>query len=432
MRGESLANPGTLIPGSGQPSDHPGSWPQFRGAARENIAATSRGIARSWPPDGPPVLWRVRVGEGHAGAAIRKGRVYLIDYDREKEEDAVRCLSLDTGEEIWRYTYSVSVKRNHGMSRTVPAVNDRVGGADGVGGADEFVVTIGPKCHVHCLDAVSGELVWRKDLVAEHGTKAPLWYAGQCPLIEGDRVILAPGAKPLMMAVDLASGKTLWVTPPQYDDYGMTHSSITPMDSGGRRQYIYCAEKGAVGVAADDGRVLWELPEWRIKIANIPSPVVVGEDRVFLTGGYDAGCMMIRLKAEGDAIKVEQVFRLASAVFGSDQQTPVLYKGHLFAVEPKPNAEMVCLTLEGRRLWSSGGRSRFGLGPYLIVDDLMLALDDQEGTLHLAETDPSGYRELAKAKLLSGRDAWGPMAAAEGRLILRDLTEMICVDLSVE
>jgi len=84
--------------------------------------------------------------------------------------------------------------------------------------------------------------------------------------------------------------------------------------------------------------------------------------------------------------------------------------------------------LEGKRLWDSGAGARFGLGPFLISGGLILALDDERGTLHLAEAAPSGYKELAKAKLLNGHDAWGPMALAEGRLILRDLTEMICVD----
>lgn len=131
-------NLGTLIPGNGHPSQDRGSWPQFRGPTREAIA-NGTGIASSWPESGPRLVWEIELGEGHAGAAIHGGRVFLLDHDKEKKEDVVRCLSLDSAEEIWRYTYYAKVKRNHGMSRTVPAVNDR------------FLVTLGPKCHVHCL-----------------------------------------------------------------------------------------------------------------------------------------------------------------------------------------------------------------------------------------------------------------------------------------
>ena len=78
-------------------------------------------LARTWPAQGPPVLWSVDVGEGYASAAILDGMVYVLDYDREKQADVVRCLSLDDGKDISRHSYPVKVNRNHGMSRTVPA-----------------------------------------------------------------------------------------------------------------------------------------------------------------------------------------------------------------------------------------------------------------------------------------------------------------------
>ena len=108
------------------------------------------------PPE-PRELWAIDVGEGYAGAAVLNGRVYLMDYDRDKKQDALRCLSLADGREIWRFAYPVPVKRNHGMSRTVPAVTDKL------------VVAMGPKCHVVCLDPATGELRWGLDLVRQFG-----------------------------------------------------------------------------------------------------------------------------------------------------------------------------------------------------------------------------------------------------------------------
>ena len=130
-----------------------------------------------------------------------------MDYDREHRQDALRCLSLADGQEIWRYAYPVAVKRNHGMSRTVPALTDKI------------VVAMGPKCHVVCLDTDSGNLRWGMDLVRQFGTTVPPWYAGQCPLIDGDAVILAPaGPQAMLIAVSAAgtngqTGDILWRTP---------------------------------------------------------------------------------------------------------------------------------------------------------------------------------------------------------------------------
>ncbi len=405
-------NSGTLIPGSGTASAIVGSWPQFRGADRTNIVHDAGPLARAWPEDGPEVLWSVEVGEGHAGAAIHNGRVYLVDYDREKQEDAIRCLSLDDAGEIWRYTYYVKVKRNHGMSRTVPAVNGR------------YLVALGPKCHVHCLDALTGELIWKIDLVEEFGAEVPPWYAGQCPLIDGDVVILAPGGDALMMAIELETGRILWRTP-NPGGWKMTHSSIVPMDYKGTRQYIYCSTRGVVSVAAEDGRILWTNRDWVIKLATVPSPVIVGEDRIFLSGGYNSGCMMLRLNSRGDTLETEELFRLKAVQFGADQHTPILYQDHIYGV--RPGGELACLDLEGNRLWTSGGAKRFGLGPFLLADGLLFILDDEHGVLRLVEATPTGYNELAQAKLLQGHDAWGPMAMVAGRLILRDATTMVCV-----
>jgi len=412
---EKQVNTGTLIRGTGTPSSDPGSWGQFRGPGRTNVAPPEEKLFRSWPAGGPEVLWKLDLGEGHAGAAVRNGCVFLIDYDREKKEDAVRCLSLADGREIWRYTYYVPVKRYHGMSRTVPAVTD------------DFVVTLGPKAHVTCLRAKTGEPVWKMDLVKEYGTTVPEWYAGQCPLIDGDRAILAPGGNPLMMAVKLATGEIVWKTP-NPDRWGMTHSSVVAMDYRGSRQYLYCATLGVVGVSAADGTLLWKTTDWTVQTATIASPVVIDGERVFFSGGYNSGAAMFRLTGEGPSIRPELVFRLKPEVFGAPQHTPILYNGHIYGIIQ--DGELACIDLEGRRIWASGSSNRFALGPLLAADGKLLVLSDMEGTagtLFLIEAGTEGYRELARAKVLPGRDAWGPMALVNGKLLLRDRDRMVCL-----
>ena len=48
--------------------------------------------------------------------------------------------------------------------------------------------------------------------------------------------------------------------------------------------------------------------------------------------------------------------------------------------------------------------------------------------LRLIEANTAGYKELAKAQVLSGEDVWGPMALSDGKLIVRDLGKMVCLD----
>jgi outer membrane protein assembly factor BamB len=414
---------GTLTPGPGKASSIGGQWPCFRGLKRDGICDDPGArLARHWPDKGPALLWSVELGEGYAGAAVAGGCVYVLDYDRRQSADCLRCLSLDDGKEIWAYRYPNEVKRNHGMSRTVPAV------------AEPYVVAMGPKCHVICLDPVQGRRRWMLDLVRQYGARVPEWYAGQCPLVEtdwpaGPRAILAPGGSSLLLAVDCRTGAALWKSPNPLD-WRMTHASIVPMKLAGRRMYVYCGKGGVAGVAADDGTILWQTTDWKISIATCPSPVVLPEGKIFLCGGYNSGSLMLQVKEDSGRFAVKTLFRLSPSQFGSTQHTPIFYQGHLFGVREK-DKELVCLDLTGKEVWTSGGQRRFGGGPYLIAGGLIYVLSDR-GVLSMAEAGTSSYKELARAQVLDGDDCWAPMALVHGRLIVRDFTRMVCLDVAAK
>ena len=404
---------GTLLRSTGVPADLPGAWPRFRGPQMDGVNREGVALSRSWRAGGPPRLWSLELGEGYAGAAVDRGRVYVLDYDREAQADALRCLSLADGREIWRHSYPVKIKRNHGMSRTVPTV------------AEGHVVGFGPKCHVTCLAADTGERKWALDLVRELGARVPPWYAGQCPLVNDGRVILAPGGPDaLLVALDLKTGRLLWKTP-NPRRWTMTHSSLVPVTIDGLDAYLYCASGGTVAVAPHDGSLLWESADWRISIATVPSPVPLGGGRVFFSGGYDAGSLMLRLQRDGERLAHQTLFRLEPERFGAAQQTPIFHQGHLYGV--RPDGQLVCLTPEGETRWASGPQHQFGLGPLLIADGLIFAMNDT-GRLSLVEASPRAFKLLAEAQVLDGHDSWGPMALAGGRLLARDLTRMVCLD----
>ncbi len=415
---------GKLVKYDGEPADLTGQWPRFRGINFDAISTEDVRLASNWPSEGPEVLWTAQVGEGFAGPAVLAGRVYILDYDQENQADVIRCMSLEDGRDIWKYSYPIKVKRWHGMSRTVPAVTD------------EHIVTIGPKCHVTCLDSMTGEFRWNIDMIAEFNTTIPQWYTAQCPLIDNGRAILAPaGDDILAMAVDCNSGETIWTTP-NPDGWVMTHSSMVPMEFNDKRFYIYCggsqASGGVVGISAEDGSVLWKTDQWKVRI-NVPMPIVVGPDRIFLTAGYgqvEHGCMMLQLNEVDGKIIAEPQFSHPTDVFGSIQQTPILYEDYIYGI--RPDKRMVCLNLNGEIQWTSPTTHLFGsrgLGPYIIANGNIYILDD-EGILTLIKATPDSYTQLAEVTVMDGNEAWGPIAIASGRMIIRDLTQMICLDIT--
>src|ERR1044071_1326964 len=408
---------GKLLKGPGQSSNFPGDWPRFRGDANDGISRGATRLVREWHESEPRKLWSVELGEGYAGAAIRNGKVYVMDYDQDKKQDALRCLALADGSELWRFAYPVSIKRNHGMSRTVPAVSDK------------FVVAMGPKCHLLCADAATGELRWGLNLVQQFGATIPPWYAGQCPLIEEGLVIIAPGGRDaLLAALAVDTGKPVWQTP-NPRQWKMTHSSIMPMQFEEQRMYVYCANNGVVGVSATNGAILWESSDWKISIATVPSPLILPGGRIFLSGGYNAGSMLFQVKKEAGHFSLQTVLKLPAEVFGATQHTPIFLDEHIYGV--RADGKFVCLDLLGKVVWTSDSGQPFGLGAFLVADGLIFAMNDS-GLLRLIEARPDKYNLLTKAQVLKGRESWGPLALAGGRLIARDFTSMVCLQVGHE
>ncbi len=301
---------------------------------------------------------------------------------------------------------------------------------------EEHIVTIGPRCHVVWLDSVTGECRWGIDLQKEYGTTEPWWYAGQCSLIDGDLVVLAPGGpETLMMAVDIETGSVVWKTP-NPGGLNMSHSSIMPMTIAGTRMYVYCALGATVGVAADGerrGDVLWEAPSNRRVVA--PSPVGLGDGRILLVAGYGTGSMMLQIEQQDGVFSAEVIFKkLPTEGLTCEQQTPIYYDGLLYGIMPKDagalREQFVCYDTDGTLIWSSGQAKRFGYGPFLLADDKFYVLSD-EGVLSLLEVSRNEYIQLDEARILDGHDAWGPIAVADGRMLLRDSKKMVCIDVGV-
>lgn len=407
----------------------PGDWPRFRGEAFDNINHDTTILAETWDSAGPPVVWRKTLGEGYAGPAVHNGRVYVMDYDERRKADMLRCFSLKSGTELWRRWYYVEIKRNHGYSRTIPAVTDK------------YLVTIGPRSHVMCVDPLTGDLFWTLDMEKEFGIPqsikgkvTPDWYTGQCPLIDDDIAVLAPGGKALMIGIDCATGREVWRTP-NPDTLRMSHGSIMPMVIHGKKMYVYNAIGGVAGVSAektDAGKLLWKTKEWN-PATTAASPLYLGNNEIAVFGAYGAGGARLRINFDGNVFSASVVeMHKAMEGLSSDQHTPVITGDLVWAVLPE-NAgglkkQLVCYNINDLRtpVWSSGKDARFGrgLGPYIVSGDRLFLLDD-EAVLYVFRLGTTNATLISKHRVLNGIEAWGPMAFAGNYLIMRDSRNMV-------
>ena len=143
-------------------------WPQYLGPNRDGIS-TEKGILRTWPKEGPKVLWTAAVGVGYGGPAVRDGKVYLLDRD-EKIGDNLRCFDLSSGKELWNFAYTAPNNFNHPGSRTTPTI-------DG-----DYVYTCGPLGDLYCLNFGTHKPIWNKNIWKDFGgDQLPRWCRLACP-----------------------------------------------------------------------------------------------------------------------------------------------------------------------------------------------------------------------------------------------------------
>ena len=195
----------------------------------------------------------------------------------------------------------------------------------------------------------------------------------------------------------------------------------------GTKQYLYNNLFGTISVAADDGRLLWHFP-FKFNVAVAPSPLPLPGDRVFITAGYDAGGAILQVSGSGADLAVEQAIAVTPDIWNSEIHTPIAYDGHLFGVGRHKRGLFTCLTAEGEVVWTSEGQASFEQGSYLLADGMFFVLEGKTGMLRLVEARTDKYVELSRAQILGGHDVWGPMALSDGKLVLRDMQQMVCLD----
>lgn len=389
-------------------------WPQYLGPTR-NAHSTEKGIMRTWPDEGPEVLWTVPLGEGFGGAAISEGKVYVLDRDGEKG-DILRALDLMTGEQDWTFAYDAPGKLDRGGSRAVPTVDGN------------YVYICGSFGHFHCLDKSTHKVVWSKNIWTDYsGESVPRWGIAQNPLIYGDFVIVASMTKKVgVVAYDKLTGDEKWTSRGAIGKAGYMSPKIVKIADEDHLTIVLSSDDPVQGLDPRTGKELWSYDGWKCSIP-IPNVTEIGDGQLFITGGYRAGSAMFKVEKKSDSYAVNEIFKTDE--FGTHVHPAILVDGYLYGhcSTNETRDGLMCLSLDGKVMWKTGRDPLFDKGGFILVDGLFLSVDGNKGWLYLIEPNPEGFKELSKAKPLDGQMCWGPLALSDGKLVIRDQKQMKCL-----
>jgi len=375
------------------------SWHQFLGPERNNISRET-GWKAAWGEGGPEVLWRASVGIGYSGITVADGRAYTMG-NRDKT-DTVWCFDAATGREIWKHTYPC-----RGGTHPGPRCSPTIDG--------NRVYTVSYEGDLHCLKAdkaEGGQVVWKKDMKREFGTKIPSWGIACSPLVDGDVLYVDGG---VVVALNKTTGRLIWKT----ENYPHAYSSPLLFTHDGKKRLAVFNSKGLFILDAAEGGVLAHQP-WKTSYGcNTAVPIVSGE-KIFISSGYGTGCALLRFTGKA----LETIWR--NREMRNHFSNCVLWKGHLYGIDGNVGrTSLKCMDFAtGEAKWSQPtGR----MASLLLSDEKLIVLTDP-GELIVCKASPSGYEEISRAKVAS-RPCWTPPTLSGGRIYCRSHTgALVCVD----
>jgi len=385
------------------------AWTQWRGPARDGFVAEA-----DWPdglaPERLEKRWRTDLGPSYSGPVLT-GDLVIVTETRDERSEHVRALERSTGKEVWHAEWEGAMSvpffaaSNGSWIRATPCVDD---GRVFVAGMRDVLV---------CLDAATGEKLWRVDFMEALESPLPAFGFVSSPLVIGDHVYVQAGSG--FVKLDKTTGKIVWRV---LDDgggmSGSAFSSPYAVRIDGVPQILVQTRNELAGVDPESGDVLWKTNVEAFRGMNIVTPTV-HDGKVFTTS-YGGGSFLFSIDPARAEKPVEQVWRNKVQGYMS---SPIVIHGHAYV--HLRNQRFACLDLAtGKEAWIT---KPFGKYWSLVAHgDRILALDET-GDLRLIQASPESFQILGEATVADD-ESWAHLAVEGRELYVRDLEGITAYD----
>jgi outer membrane protein assembly factor BamB len=407
-------------------------WPQWRGPGRDGVW-TEQGVIETFNAPQIEIKWRRPVSAGYSGPTVADGRVFITDRVIEPEQiERTHCFAAETGEPLWMHEYPC------------PYVN--VGYQAGPRAAvtidDGQAYALGAMGHLHCYEAATGKVLWKKDLGKLYEIQMPIWGVAASPLVFENLLIVQIGGKDkCIVALDKNSGEEAWTALADRAQY----SSPILVEQAGRPVVVCWTGDSVAGLNPASGEVYWREVFTPVKMPIGIATPIVQRDRLFVTSFYD-GALMLRLKQ--DELGVDRLWhRNGRSERDTDAlqsiiSTPLFQGDHIYGCDSY--GELRCLKTEnGDRIWEDKTATppdRWS-NLHFVANADRVWMFNEAGELIIAKLSPEGFDEISRAKLIEptrvqlrrrgGKGVCWSHPAFAGRCVFaRNDEEIVCASLA--
>ena len=363
----------------------------WRGINRDGVFHETA-LLKSWPAEGPHLLWSVEgVGKGWSSPVVSGGKLFITGMDEEEQNEMLAAYTLE-GNLIYRVKYGVPWHKSYPDTRTTPTV------------ANGKVYVISGTGEVVCINANNGEIVWAVNGKSAFGAMPNVWGIAESPLVFDNKVVFTPGGnQTTMVALDAATGKTIWTTETLRD----SASFVSPIliNHNGIKQIIGFSESYIYGVNPKTGEMIWKFNEWDFTpdggmdgiITNSP---LYRDGKIFISNAYGMRAHLLELNNEAtgvkalwrnDSLSVQTggMVLLGDVVYGSNYITNS--KGDWAAIDWNTGKTLYKTAWEGH-----------SKGSIITADGMLYCYEERQGKVALVRPNPEKFDIVSEFRIKKG------------------------------
>lgn len=406
-------------------------WPDWRGINRDGVWNDST-VIQKFESEQIDIKWRVPIGPGYSGPTVSNGRVYVMDRGKSpKQVERVLCFDEQTGNKIWSFSYDCEY-----FSIGYPA-----GPRASVIIKESKAYSLGAMGHLHCFNAASGKLLWKRDMNTDFKINMPVWGIAASPLIIDEKIIIQIGGSDnaCIVALNKASGKEIWRSMNDRAAY----SAPILIQQANKNVVVAWTADNLAGLDAETGKVYWKFP-FQLKYQMGISTPVLYRNHIFVSS-FASGALLIKI--DPGSLSAEKVWQRA----GKNERTtdalhccintPLILDNYIYGVDSY--GELRCLEFEtGDRIWedlTAVKKDRWA-NIHFIQNGEHTWMFNEHGQLIISKLSKEGFQEISRTKLIEPTTeqlnrkgtgvTWTHPAFANKHVFVRNDNELICADLS--
>jgi outer membrane protein assembly factor BamB len=366
---------------------------EWRPDNRTGVSAET-GLLKSWPETGPEMLWfNQELPTGFSSVTFGNNSIYITG-NRDKNDVLV---AMDTlGKIKWQTPYGRSWEQSYPDSRCAPTVD-----------GSKVYVSSGSG-DLACIDGKNGSIIWSlKASETYKGTFGP-WGIAESLIIDGDKIYFTPGgAETMTIALNKNTGKLIWKSESLHDNPGYVSPIL--ISYSGKRMIVNISANYIFAIDPSSGKLIWKIKHSDINSAKAKAQFpdateikcvtpLYHEGKIYITGGYDHGGIMLNLTDGGNNVVVAWTDNLLDVHHGG----VVLINGCIYGSNWISNGDgnWCCIDWNtGAKKWEEHWKCK---GSIISAEGLLYIYDERSGNVGLVKANPEKFDLVSSFKITKG------------------------------